>query len=404
MQNTTPVGGRVPPPPDPEIERLAGEVAELRAENAANRAAQAVQAQLKGQDAPRAAGAARKQAQPAARRRLARRRPEGLGGADEPSARVSRRRLFGLLGGAAAVGTGLAVTGSAFVADPAGAMDGSNLVIGQSNTNTTGTTTLTGSTTFSMFTVDQTGSGSSAGVAIQGSNSSNLVGAVGVGGVIPANTAINQSAVFGSCTSTSGFGVTGWGLGANGIGVAARSTEGAALVLVDSMVAIPPTTAGTVWTTGSLVVTNGQLWLCNSGGTVGTSPEPTFVRMAPLVTLGSPVRVYDSRVGFLPSTGPKSPITTGTTVTLDVTINSGVPSTASAVLGNVTVTNSGNGYLTVYNGANGTPPGTSSINLVAGVTLANNFTSACNPSHNIKVTCGGPGPTDFIVDIVGYYP
>jgi hypothetical protein len=59
--------------------------------------------------------------------------------------------------------------------------------------------------------------------------------------------------------------------------------------------------------------------------------------------------------------------------------------------------------LTVYaNG--GTQPATSNINQSPGITFANNLTSAVNASnHKISVTCGA-GPTDFIIDIFGYYP
>jgi len=39
-----------------------------------------------------------------------------------------------------------------------------------------------------------------------------------------------------------------------------------------------------------------------------------------------------------------------------------------------------------------------------GTTFANNFTSAVNPANSeISVTCG-VGPTDFVVDLFGYYP
>jgi hypothetical protein len=378
-----------------EVERLAHEVAELRAQM------ERLQA-----DRPRPNGhapdAAMGQRDPSAKRRRGRRRPSGSGEA-ESSGLVSRRRLFGLLGGAAAVGTGLAVAGSTLAADPAGAADDSAMLVGaNANSNPGLTTTLTGSTSGAdtpMLSVTQSGNQAHAwGIesTASGSGNSNLAIAGIVGG-----SGTNCVAVAGESTGPSSFGVTGIASGNGSVGVGASSTMNASLNLTDSGVSVPGTSQ--VWSTGSFVVSSGELWFCTSGG---TGAAATFVLLsAPLVTLASPVRIYDSRVGQLPSTGPKTPITTGATVTLDVTNNSsGVPDTASAVLGNITVTNSGNGYLTVYNAALGSAPATSSINLVPGVTLANNFTSACNPGHNIKVTCGGPGPTDFIVDIFGYYP
>jgi len=62
-------------------------------------------------------------------------------------------------------------------------------------------------------------------------------------------------------------------------------------------------------------------------------------------------------------------------------------------------------FLTVY-AAGTTPPSTSNINALAGGVVANNFTSKLGTGPNanqIAVICGG-GPTDFIIDIVGYYP
>jgi hypothetical protein len=128
------------------------------------------------------------------------------------------------------------------------------------------------------------------------------------------------------------------------------------------------------------------------------------VRQSPLVTI-PPARVYDSRPGQAPTLiGPKTPITNGSTVLVAVSANaSGVPTGASAVLGNITVTGTAAPvFLTVYaDGA--TQPGTSNINAFgAGQTIANSFTSQI-ASDSIAITCGG-GPTDFIIDIFGYYP
>jgi hypothetical protein len=152
---------------------------------------------------------------------------------------------------------------------------------------------------------------------------------------------------------------------------------------------------------------DGTLFLCTTSGTPGT-----WVNLSTgsnLVTLSTPARVYDSRIGQQPSTGPKSQITNGTTVSIDVTGpkagggTSGVPSGATAVLGNLTLINGPNTvFLTVF--ANGTmPPATSNINALGGQVIANNFTSQIGTSNQISVKCGF-GPTDFIIDIFGYYP
>src|SRR5262249_27324238 len=75
------------------------------------------------------------------RRRLRAGRGHSDEGTESPGL-VSRRRLFGLLGGAAAAGAGLAVAGSALGADPAGAATGDNFITGNSNSGSS-TTSLT---------------------------------------------------------------------------------------------------------------------------------------------------------------------------------------------------------------------------------------------------------------------
>jgi hypothetical protein len=180
----------------------------------------------------------------------------------------------------------------------------------------------------------------------------------------------------------------------------ADGSAGAHLLLVPSATAGAPTGAhnlGQFW-----VDSNGALFQCVVAGNPGT-----WVRQSPLVTL-APARVYDSRVGQLPSTGPKSPITNGSTVNVDVTGTqaaggvSGVPSGASTVLGNITVVNPSAGvFLTVF-AQGASPPATSNINASAGQVVANNFTSKLGTSNGISIKCGG-GPTDFIIDIFGYY-
>ena len=294
---------------------------------------------------------------------------------------MSRRRLFGLLGGAAAVGTGLAVAGSALGADPAGAT----------------TVTL----------------GGADGDALQLGGFNSCTSATGI------NSGNGAQAFVGTATSAAGgTGIQGQSTNGAGIGVSGVSNQGYGLVgnggraplyLVPAGTTGAPT--GGTHNRGELFVdTNGQLFQCIVGN--GTTPG-TWVRQSPLVTL-APARVYDSRVGQLPATGPKAPIANTNTVTLDVTGpkagggNSGVPAGASTVLGNVTVINGVNPgvFLTIY-AAGTSAPATSSVNASSGGIVANNFTSQIGTTgmnaNRIAITCGG-GPTDFIIDIVGYYP
>jgi len=382
MASNTQSNARVATSEATEVGRLTREVAEhrteleaLREQNAAIRAAlAAVQAQVMGQHDSAGPNTAPSPRDQSPKRRLRRRAPAGSG-EGEAAGLVSRRRLFGLLGGAAAVGTGLAVAGSTLAANPAGATIGT-MAYGTTNDAGTALTSLTsadagGATLY----VANTATGQTA------SNGTNALQAFAQSG----------DAVAGN--SVSGYGVTAQG-------------NLAPLWLSPAGSGTGPPASGT-YQGGELYVDSvNALFYCVVAGTPGT-----WINLsAPLVTLASPARVYDSRVGQLPATGPKSQITNGVTVSVDVTGTqaaggpSGVPVTATAVLGNLTVTNSGGaGFLTVYaNG--GTQPATSNINMSPGITFANNFTSGVNASnHKISVTCGA-GPTDFIIDIFGYYP
>lgn len=304
-------------------------------------------------------------------RRWWRRRPAGGGSVGRT---VSRRRLFGLVGGAAAAGAGLAVAGAGLQPDVAGANTGDPLTIGVTNSTGPTVTTLTPN-----------------------------------GGTSPPQTfsLVNSLA---NPNATTGTGVA---LAATGTGVAvvATSTNNPAVSAQSdvaqvwlrssnlSTVSGPPTSGlrGEVYTNVS-----GQLWYCTADGTPGT-----WVPLSsPFISI-TPTRVYDSRSGFPPANSdPKTPIQSGSTVDIDITNGSSVPSSARAVVGNLTVVNTHGpvgSYLTVY--AQGTAqPATSNVNWGTGQVVANNFTSQVNTANGlITVFCSG-GQTDFIVDIFGYYP
>jgi hypothetical protein len=212
----------------------------------------------------------------------------------------------------------------------------------------------------------------------------------------------------------SGAGLTGaCHNGAHAVGVEGFSTTGyglfgagaiAPLVLNAASSTGPPTGSHVL---GEFVVdSGGTLFYCTTSGN-----PAAWVNLSTgsnLVTLGTPARVYDSRIGQQPSTSPKAPITDGGVVNLDVTGpkagggNSGVPSGATAVLGNITMVKGPNTtFLSVF-AAGATPPATSNINALGGQVIANNFTSQIGTSNQISIKCGF-GPTDFIIDI-GYYP
>jgi hypothetical protein len=150
----------------------------------------------------------------------------------------------------------------------------------------------------------------------------------------------------------------------------------------------------------------GSLFYCIVAGSQGT-----WVRQAPLVTLSTPVRVYDSR----PSQPNPSGSQQGTLAfgAASRTINCAPAlggAAATTILFNLTViVPTGNfGALAVVSNAAADPPSTvSSINWQsAGAVIGNNVTSACDGSQRVKVKCVASAgcATDFSLDVVGYYP
>ena len=348
-------------------DELAGELAAVRAEHAA--AVAQLELELEKLRSER-------HAEGAARRRTRRpwTRRASLAEA-EPQPLMSRRRLFGLLGGAAAAG-GLAAAGSVLAAEPAGA-----------------TAVTTGAADGDAFQL---------GGVNKCTSTTSVEASSGLAGLLGISDGSDGFGVEGICSNgTSAIGV--WGVSGTGYGLVG-SGQGLAPIRLESSFSIVGAPSSGTHVHGELFVDkNSALFFCTANGTPGT-----WVNLSTgskLVTIAA-ARIYDSRPGNLPNTGPKTPITNGTIVNLNVTNNSsGVPATASAVLGNLTVTNTaGPGFLTVWK-QGASQPATSNINWVAGQTIANNFTSQVNTSNSeISVTLGGPGPTDFLVDIVGYYP
>ena len=366
-----------------DVERLADQVEALRTERAADRAElDVLRAALEKRRAWQSTST--NDRRPRRRRRTSR----AEAGDNEPSSVVSRRRLFGLLGGAAAAGAGLAVAGSTLTADPAGATgvtagaaDGDALQIGGFN-SCSSATSLNSST---------------AGTALN----------VEAGGT-------SGTGILGQCNSgVNAFGVQGFS--STGLGVVAEISAGARAQLFlggGSSTGAPSTGTHAM---GEFFLDNtGVLFQCVVTGTPGT-----WVRQAPLVTLPAPHRVYDSRIGqpnqspnvqgSLTFTNPP-PSAASRTISCSKDASSGtvvIPSGATKLLLNLTViTISGVGALAVFpTGA--TQPNASSINWSAGgQVLANGLTSACNTSQRVDVAivASTGASTDFILDAIGYYP
>ncbi|MCB0915840.1 MAG: hypothetical protein KDC23_09090, partial [Actinobacteria bacterium] len=128
-----------------------------------------------------------------------------------------------------------------------------------------------------------------------------------------------------------------------------------------------------------------------AGGATAVMPTATADS---LFVPTAPKRAYDSR-------GIDGPIFSGQERTIDLDL--WVPAGATGVAYTVTVTETvGAGHLAVGVPGEGNP-GTSVINWFAnGQNVANSATAAVNEAREISVFAGG-GPTEFIIDILGYF-
>ena len=157
----------------------------------------------------------------------------------------------------------------------------------------------------------------------------------------------------------------------------------------------------------SLLVTglvNGSSYTFAVSATNGTGEGPASARSDPFgphlsgpgFTGLTPKRVMDTRIG----TGvAKGRVGAGGQVTLTVP---GLPSTATAVVLNVTAINpTTSGFLTVYP-AGTTRPTTSSLNFVAGQTVPNLVMVKVGTGGKVTVY-NSAGTVDIIADLAGYY-
>jgi hypothetical protein len=336
--------------------------------------------------------------------------------------RTDRRGLLKhgamLAAGAVAGGAGLV----AAQATPAAAANGDPLTLGSTSNTATAATELT-----------VTGSAIDCGIGVFDSSSPGI--AFG-----------DESAVFGHAKATAFLhGVTGyaqgnmatgvvgitdeylgvWGqattgtavyalaTGTGGVGVGAVSQAGVGITAQGGICALqlqsvgnpPPSSRTDLYGPGSVDVDdNDMVWICTAQGTPGT-----WVRLAGPGTAGAfsvlptSVRVYDSRPGEPPTAvGPKSPLVGGTARSIDITANSsGVPSSANAVLVNLTaVPRTRSGWLSAYKFGISWP-GTSTLNWSAtGNPIANSAVVAMSSG---KINLFANAAADVILDVIGYY-
>ncbi|MEZ5143924.1 MAG: hypothetical protein R2726_15595 [Acidimicrobiales bacterium] len=326
---------------------------------------------------------------------------------------LNGRRRFLTKGALAAAA---AAAGVVAISDQAQAADGQALLIGRDNQGTDGRSSVTTlkDSVLRVATVyrDHAITGQNLnGDGVYGESDSTIVGGVGVHGFTPYG---GGSGVYGENagspgghgvrgTSAFGVGVAGVGgwAGGFGVGLQGAAPTGASLLLDGTSLTIPP--AGT-WPQGSFVVIDGHVWYCYRTGS-GSAARWVKLSGAPVI-LPSTYRSYDSRPGEAPLTVQKGKITNGEQRTnIDLTVASGgqVPTGISAVIVNLTATQTdAAGFFALYK--NGTAwPGTSTINWGAVDTSVANTTVVAVDAAT-KVTVRGAGSAHCIMDVIGFLP
>ena len=367
---------------------------------------------------------------------------------DRPEVLGRRQAFAKLAGAAAAAGVVAGVVGGG--TEPAAAANGDAMVLGSnSNLATAATgTAVTGSSVDYGLGVTDNGYSSTVGQASLFAHANETAFRYGIKVIAENNAAGTYINTLGGGTALL-ISAAGSGLGisvqSHSLGLDVTSFQGSAARLagqalgasIDAQqvglqitapqhlalagtpfISVPaPPTAGAPHKVGDLVVdTNGvpftaagpnkgTLWFCVADGTPGTWREVAGPSTAGAFhVLPVPVRIYDSRPGTTPSTGPKTPLVSNTPRPLDVTVNnSKVPVGATAVMVNLLLvdTVAGNGNFTVWAGGAARP---AANNMVWGGN-AGRFSSLAVTALDAAARCQVVSSlqTDVVVDVVGYY-
>lgn len=360
---------------------------------------------------------------------------------DSADATADRRALLTKGGVAAAVAAvaGLGLSRSAQAAN------GDTMYVGFTHEGTN-TTRLEGGSTLRVF-----NGGSDGGASVYGTqDGSNVQGLYGVrgshsgtSGIGVYGTATNSSGrgVQGVSNSTSGVGVYGLHSSATapGTGIIGQSNSGVGVIGRGSTVDVDASQSGrvrmsSVGQSGSPTATGstgtiardagGNLWYCYATNqwqilagpdvpepetpTTPETPEPVVGTFTPI----DPVRVFDSRQDVYPGSGLLAPneertlsVSDGRDLTGVVTTPGAVPSGATAIAYNVTVTGTtGPNFVSVVPG-DAAGYTTSSINWSGpDQSVANGSIVRIDGSRQVKVFGGDqPGSAHVILDVTGYF-
>jgi hypothetical protein len=330
---------------------------------------------------------------------------------DQRDRAITRRRLLTGLAGLGAAGAAGVAT-----AAPAGAADGDALVLGQENTASSNTklTMADGDGSTGQLEIGRTLAFLSVGATSSASGVIASPGPGGLAGVVGQTGYSHGSGVAGLADVAGGIGVVGF-TQAGGPALGGQSdADGVTLLLVPAERTGPPTDMPdglTQYTAGCISVdAQGEVWLCITSGAPGTwrrllREDSTAGRTVPI----TPMRALDTRAasGRPPASplvpGQKTgPLKGGEAVTLDLAGTGAIPTTASGVIGNLTVVKPDySGYLVAV--PSGSSSNTSALNFDAGEVVANAFTSALGPDGLTLRANGSSGRSyHLVVDITAY--
>ncbi len=161
--------------------------------------------------------------------------------------------------------------------------------------------------------------------------------------------------------------------------------------------------ASSWWQTGGLApgLYTAVMGITNASGVAESLPQLLLVNGATPLDFYTiePCRVLDTRFG--------SPLGTGAAKIVSLAGTCGIPATARAVAANVTIPAPAiNGNVSLYPG-NYPAVGTSTINFVAGSTIANNamLPLATDGTGTVAALAGLPAGTtvNLVIDVAGYY-
>jgi hypothetical protein len=318
----------------------------------------------------------------------------------------SRRALLQWGGAAAAAGVAVAastLSGHTPVALAKAQNDGSNIVMGTSNTNSSATGTILTPAILS-----------SPVVLLEADNASTLTSdhlhACGVKGTGPSGA----NGVIGVANGSGAKGV--WGQSDAGIGVLAQSGSGYDLWLGGTGLqyqspqgSTGAPTSGAHFPGESIRDGAGTLWLCVSPGTPGAWVRATTVangaKGGAISYLSTPIRLLDARTSPGTALVTRGPLAGNETYAFTVAGlgGSGIPSNAQGLIANVTVLGpSGAGNLSLYPAGTSGPSVASMTFGTPGLFLANGVNVAIGSGGAINIQNQSSGTTPLVLDAVAF--